>query len=321
VPIESFVASEILNRQPGLVDQAADILEFYGQVFGPFPYEKLGIILRLWPTFGGHSPASFVVLNQVPWLGDTDFVPPVDTPVDLSAWKEYFLAHEIAHQWWGQGVSFASYKDQWLSEGLAQFAAASYLRRKYGERSFATILKKFARWTRKKSFRGPIVMGSRLSHYDFEAFQSIVYDKAAMALFMLQDLLGRETFEAGLKAFFKKHKFQAARTGEFFAVMEAASGRDLKAFFRGWFTSYELPEVRTSWTETVVPEGVRLDIRVSQAKGPFVFPLWVEWTFPGQAGRRMFVVDESDEEFSLILPKRPEKVRVNPDQAVPGKFT
>jgi hypothetical protein len=320
VPVESFVASEILDRKPGLVDQAADILEFYGRTFGPFPYEKLGIVLRLWPTFGGHSPASFIVLNQVPWLGDSGFAPPVDTPVDLSEWEEYFLAHEIAHQWWGQGVSFASYKDQWLSEGLAQFAAASYLRRKYGERSFAAILNKFARWTQKKSFRGPIVMGSRLSYYDFAAYQSIVYDKAAMALFMLQDLLGRETFEAGLKAFFEKYKFQAAQTGEFFAAMEAASGRDLKAFFLGWFTSYELPEVRTSWTETPVPEGVRLDIRVSQVKGPFVFPLWIEWTRAGETGRRMFVIDEANETISLTLPKRPARVRINPDRAVPGKF-
>jgi len=320
VPIELFVASEVLDRQTGLIDQAADILDFYVKTFGPFPYEKLGIVLRLWPAFGGHSPASFVVLNQVPWFGETGLPAPVDTPVDLSEWEEYFLAHEIAHQWWGQGVSFGSYKDQWLSEGLSQFAATSYLRRTYGERSFAAILKKFARWTEKKSSRGPIDMGSRLSYYDFEAYQSIVYNKAAMALFMLQDLLGRETFEAGLRAFFEKYKFRVARTGEFITVMEAASGRDLKAFFQGWFSAYELPEVQTTWTETPVPEGVRLDIRVRQVKGRFVFPLWVEWSRTGESGRRMFVVDETTEELSLTLPRRPDKIRFNPDKAVPGKF-
>jgi hypothetical protein len=320
VPLELFVASEVLDRQTDLLDRAADILDFCVKAFGPFPYEKLGIVLRTWPAFGGHSPASFIVLNQVPWLGDTGFPPLVDTPVDLSEWKEYFLAHEIAHQWWGQGVSFESYKDQWLSEGLSQFAATSYLRRTYGEMSFAAIMKKFARWTEKKSFRGPIDMGSRLSYYDFQAYQSIVYNKAAMALFMLQDLLGRETFEAGLRAFFEKFKFRAARTGEFIAVMEAASGRDLKDFFKGWFSAYELPEVQTTWTETSVPEGVRLDIRVSQVKGRFVFPLWVEWSGAGESGRRMFVVDETTEEISLTLPRRPDKVRINPDKAVPGKF-
>jgi len=242
------------------------------------------------------------------------------SPVDLSQWEAYFLAHEIAHQWWGQGVSFDSYKDQWLSEGLAQYAAASYLRSRHGERSFAAILKKFSRWTEKKSTRGPIVMGSRLSYDDFEAYQAIVYDKAAMALFMLQDLLGRGTFEAGLRAFFEKHKFGPARTGQFITAMEAASGRDLKAFFQGWFKSYELPEVQTVWTTVPVPEGVRLDLRVTQVKGRFVFPLWIEYTISGRVERSMVLVDEAREEVSLTLPGRPDKVRVNPDKAVPGKF-
>ena len=320
VPLELFVASEVLDRRSGLIDQAADILEFYAKAFGPFPYEKLGIVLRSWPAYGGHSPASFVVLNEVPWQVDTGFAPPVDTPVNLSQWDGYFLAHEIAHQWWGQGISFKSYKGQWLSEGLSQFAAASFLRHKHGENSFASILKKFARWTEKKSFWGPIIMGSRLSYQDFEAYQSIVYNKAALALFMLQDLLGRETFDAGLRAFFEKFKFRAARTGEFIAAMEAASGQDLKEFFKGWFFSYDLPEVRTTWTETPVPEGVRLDIRVSQVKGRFVFPLWVEWSRAGESDRRMFVVDEKTEEISLTLPRRPDKIRINPNKAVPGKF-
>jgi hypothetical protein len=314
------VSTEILDSRPGIIDQAADILDFYVRSFGPYPYDKLGIVLRRWPTPGGHSPASFIVLNEVPWQGDSGFQPPADTPVDLSEWEDFFLAHEIAHQWWGQGVSFDSHKDQWLSEGLSQFAAASYLRRKYGEKSFAAILKKFSRWTEKKSFRGPVIMGSRLSHYDFAAYQSIVYNKAALAMFMLQDLVGKEPFEAGLRGFFEKHRFRAARTGQFIEAMEAASGRDLKAFFEGWFFTHELPDVQTSWTETAVPGGVRLDFQVTQVRGRFVFPLWVEWAQEGRTFRHMIAVDESAEKASLTLPRRPEKVRINPEKAVPGKF-
>jgi hypothetical protein len=321
VPISSQMSSEILDSRPGLVDQAADILDFYAAAFGAYPYEKLGIVLRLWPTFGGHSPASFVVLNEVPWVGESGFPVSLDTPVDLSDWDEYFLAHEIAHQWWGQGVSFDSFKDQWLSEGLAQFAAASYLRHKYGESAYAAILRKFARWTEKKSFRGPVMMGSRLSYFDFAAYQSIVYDKAALALFMLQDLVGRDAFEAGLRSFFEAHKFRAARTAEFIAALEAASGRDLKAFFQVWFYGWELPDVRTTWTEAPVAEGVRVDIRVTQIQGRFVFPLWVEWTCQGRSGRTMIVVDETSASASLVLPGRPDRIRINPNKAVPGKFS
>jgi hypothetical protein len=320
VPIALHVSSEILDSRPELVDQAADILDFYAGSFGPYPYEKLGIVLRLWPVLGGHSPASFVVLNEVPWVGESGFPMTLDTPVDLSEWNEYFLAHEIAHQWWGQGVSFDSYKDQWLSEGLAQFATASYLRRRYGEAAFSSILRKFARWTEKKSFRGPIIMGSRLSYFDFTAYQAIVYNKAALALFMLQDLVGREAFGAGLKTFFAAHEYRAARTGEFFDAIEAASGRDLDAFVRGWFYSWELPEVRAAWTETPVPEGVRVDLKVTQIKGRFVFPLWVEWVRGHDSGRVLVVVDAPAVSSSFVLPGRPDRIRINPDKAVPGKF-
>jgi aminopeptidase N len=102
--------------------------------------------------------------------------------------------------------------------------------------------------------------------------------------------------------------------------MEAASGRDLKEFFRGWFYDWQLPDVRTTWTETPVDGGVRVDIRVTQIKGRFVFPLWVEWTRKGQSGRTMIVVDEAIKTASLTLPGKPDRIRINPDKAVPGKF-
>lgn len=321
VPLEIAVSSEIVDSRAPLAGQAARILGFYAWTFGPYPYDRLGLVLRLWPVLGGHSPASFIVVNDVPWQGDLGFPARLDNPVDLSAWDDYFLAHEIAHQWWGHGVSFDSYKDQWLSEGLAQFAAASYLRETRGEADFAAILRKFARWTERKSFRGPILMGSRLSYFDFAAYQAIVYDKAALALFMLQDLIGPEAFEAGLRQFFQAHKFRPARSGEFFAAMEGAAGRSLADFFRGWFFSWELPEVKTSWTETAVAEGVRLDVRVTQLKGRFVFPLWVEWSRGAERGRLLIVVDEAAETASVTLPAKPDRVRINPDKAVPGKFS
>lgn len=318
VPVSVQASTDMLNTRPDLADQAVDILDFFVRTFGPYPYEKLAIVLRLWPDFGGHSPASFVVLNEASWSPQSGFRRPADTPVDLSSWEEYFLAHEIAHQWWGQGVSFDSYKDQWLSEGLAQFAAASYLGHRYGPSALASILKKFSRWTAKKSFRGPILMGSRLSYHDFAAYQAIVYDKSALALFMLQDLVGREAFEAGLRAFYREHEFRAARTGDFIKAMETAAGRDLGDFFRGWFSAWELPVVRTSWSETPVAEGVRLDVRIVQTRGRFVFPLWIEWTVGKRTGRTMVVVDKTTEDVSLTLPGRPSRVRFNPDRAVPG---
>jgi hypothetical protein len=320
VPITMSVSSEVTDARFHFADRAREILDHYERSFGPFPYERLGIVRRLWPASGGHSPASFIVLNEVPWRGETGGPPAVDSPVNLSQWDDYFLAHEIAHQWWGQGVSFATYKDQWLSEGLSQFAAVSFLRKQHGERAFAAILRKFSRWTEKKSFRGPILMGSRLSYFDFSAYQAIVYNKAALALFMLQDMLGEDVFLTGLRSFFEENKYGPARTASFVSAMEAASGKDLKDFFRGWFASHELPDVKVTWTEATVPGGARLTVRVTQVKSRFVFPLWIEWMREGLNEREMVIVENPSQEFVLTLPGRPGKVRINPQKAVPGRF-
>jgi hypothetical protein len=321
VPIETLVSTEIVDSDPAIFDHAKDILDHYIRSFGPFPYEKLSIVTRLFPVAGGHSPASFVVLNQIPWIGDNPYPLTSNNAVNLSNWDEYFLAHEIAHQWWGQGLSFATYRDQWLSEGLAQFAAASYLRAKYGESAYGAILKKFSQWTEKKSAMGPISLGSRLSFFDFDAYQAIIYDKAALALFMLEDLLGGEVFFTGLKEFYAKFKFRAASTENFIATMERVSGRDLADFFEGWFRSYELPDVQTSWSEENVGGSSRLRIRVNQVKGRFVFPLWIEWTTGGETHREMAVIGQPSQEVVLPVAGKVDRVRINPRRAVPGKFS
>ncbi|HVP91886.1 MAG TPA: M1 family aminopeptidase [Terriglobales bacterium] len=321
VPIRAFASTEVMANDPNLVDKARGILDFYIRSFGPYPYEKLGIVSRLYPTAGGHSPASFVVLNEIPWFGDNPYPAASGSPVNLSDWDDYFLAHEIAHQWWGQGVSFLTYKDQWLSEGLAQFAAASYLREKYGERAYASVLAKFAKWTEKKSVKGPIMLGSRLSFLDFEAYQAVVYDKAALVLFMLEDLLGPDVFLSGLREFFARHKYSAARTESFIAAMEGASGRDLGDFFQGWLRSWELPAVQTSWAEETGRSGARLRLRVTQTRGRFVFPLWVEWTSRGQVHRERLVIDKPSQEIVFDVAGKVDRVVFNPLRAVPGKFS
>lgn len=320
VPLRTWSSTEIVPQRKPYFDEAGDVLKSYIQWFGPYPYEALSVVQRLWPEAGGHSPASFVVINELPWLGDRRLGVSRDSPVDLSRWREYFLAHEIAHQWWGQGVSWGTYRDQWISEGMAQFAAALYLRKKYGEETFASILKRFSQWTDKKSVKGPIMLGSRLSFFDFSAFQTIVYDKAALALNMLRELLGDEVFFGGLKELFGSRKYGPIRTGQFRDAMEKASGRDLGAFFEGWFYSYALPKVQTSWA--VEPDGpgevLRVDIR--QTEGVFVFPLWIQWHTGFTVHRQMVIMDAANASFRLKVDGKPTRVRVNPDKAVPGNF-
>lgn len=319
-PVNYFSSGELMDRRAVLFDQAVSILDFYESLFGPYPFEKLDVVLRAWPRAGGFSPPSYIVLNEVPWDEEGGFSALMSSPVSLSRHDDFFLAHEIAHQWWGQGVSFATYRDQWLSEGLAQFAALSYVREKYGRGAFLAAAGKFAKWVERKTHMGPVSMGARLSSYDYDAYQAIVYNKAALALFLLEDMLGRETMSRGLLSFLEKHRGRAARTQDFIRSMEEAAGRDLQAFFRGWFFSYELPSVQCVWSEEKQENGYLIKLRLVQTRGGFEFPLEVEWQEEGAVIRNKVLVDRTTQEFSWLRPVRPRRPRVNPGRLVPGRF-
>ena len=138
---------------------------------------------------------------------------------------------------------------------------------------------------------------------------------------MLQDILGPDVFFSGLKEFFAKFKYSAARTENFIAIMERVSGRDLGDFFDGWFRSWELPAVQTSWSEESTASGLRLKVRVTQTRGHFVFPLWVEWRSRGETHREVVVIDRPSQEFDLAVPGKVDRVLFNPLRLVPGKFS
>ncbi len=326
IPMAYYHSADSRWPRKGLLEDAREIVEFYQSRFGPFPYENLNFVYRLWETSGGHSPASFVVLNDVPKSPDDPLVlnpknNPI-SPVDLSQWKEYFLAHEIAHQWWGQGVTWARYRDHWLSEGMAQYAAALFLGSKYGRGAFVNILKKFSQWTRQKTSWGPIILGSRLSFVNFTAYQAIIYNKTALVLNMLHDMLGEDVFFRGLSLFFSRYKFTPASTGQFRRVMEDVSGRSLESFFSSWFESHLLPQVRGSYHVEARATGLVLKLRVEQTAAPFAFPLWVEWRdMDGTLYRQKVLVESASQGFELPLSAVPKKVRINPDDAVPGRFS
>lgn len=321
LPLRLYHSAFSLFQRRDLVEEAKDIIQFYESKFGPYPYEKLSIVRRSWSTSGGHSPASFIVLNEFPRVPNGARLVSNRGPVDLSRWKEYFIAHEIAHQWWGQGVTWETYHDQWLSEGLAQFAAVLYLKEKYGDRAFSDILKKFSKWTERKSEWGPITLGSRIGHFDFEAYQTIIYNKSSLVLNMLKDLIGEEPFFNGLKEFFRRHQYGVASTNDFINIIKEVSEKNLQAFFKKWFDSYLLPEVRVSHSFEKKDEGgYVLRLSISQLKDPFIFPLWIEWKENGKRVEKKVIIDGRKKTFEFELRNKPNKIKINPNKAIPGRF-
>jgi hypothetical protein len=319
-PLSYYKAPEVPVPRWNPIEESREILDFYERKFGSYPFETLRIVHRSWQEIGGHSPASFVVLNQLPRVLGSALIMKSDSPVNLTRWSEYFLAHEIAHQWWGQGVTGDSYHDQWISEGLAQFSTILYLKEKHGESAFSDILKNMSKWVRKKSEWGPIILGSRISYFDFYAYQAIIYNKSSLVLNMLKDMLGEERFFSSLREFFSRYKQGAARTGDFVRVFSESSGQDLTPFFNNWFRSHLLPEVKVEQQLKKEGKEYHLKFNIAQLTEPFLFPLWVEWIENGENIKQLIIVDRKEQEAEFRLSHKPKNIRINPDEAVPGKF-
>ncbi|MCP2520975.1 hypothetical protein NLD30_11105, partial [SCandidatus Aminicenantes bacterium Aminicenantia_JdfR_composite] len=222
--IEAYSTPDTTSKEEG--ELIKDIINFYEEKFGPYPYPKLTLIKRTFNLKGGHSPASLIILNTLP---QKKGLFRYSSPVDLSQWKGYFLAHEIAHQWWGQTITWDTYHDQWLSEGFAQFASILYLKKRYGEGVFNYSLEKFNKWVRKKSKAGAIILGPRIGHInnDTNALLAIVYNKTALVLNLLKDIIGEDKFFEILRDFLRDKKFNRVSTLDFKKYIEEKSGINL----------------------------------------------------------------------------------------------
>ena len=220
------------NRAPATrIGTGAEILRLYSSLTGDVPYDSITLAMVEDDVPGGHAPGYFAMLNNPPpvsgfnWRSD---------PASFQGFPEFFMAHEIAHQWFGQAVGWKNYHEQWLSEGFAQYFAALYAREKRGEPAFRDILRQFRKWAIEDSDQGPVYLGYRLGHIkgDSRTFRALVYNKGAAVLHMLRRLVGDEAFFSGVKQFYADNRFKKASTDDLRRAMELASGGDLGALLR-----------------------------------------------------------------------------------------
>lgn len=308
-----------VGRSRVLRDRTAAILRYYASVLGEVPYPGFTLVVADALLPGGHSPAYFALLHQPlptsPFRWEND-------PVSFEAVPAFFLAHEVAHQWWGQAVGWENYHEQWLSEGLAQYFALLYATHTAGERAVGDLLRQMARWALRYADQGPIWLGYRLGHVRGESriFRAIVYNKSALVLHMLRRLVGDERFFAGLRRFYREHKFRKAGTDDFRRVMEAESGLPLGRFFDGWILGARVPRLRVTWRvegpfDPSAPAGV-LALRLEQEGDPVDLPVTVTLVYRSGV-RRSLLVRLTDRVVTRTVPleDRLDRVGVNDDHA------
>jgi aminopeptidase N len=280
-----------------LATSAAEIIKFYASLLGEAPYPELTFAAVDANLPGGHSPAYLAVINQA--LPTTPYAWNAD-PVAFDDYAHFYLAHEIAHQWWGQAIGWKSYHDEWLSEGLAHYFGLLYTTSERGPDARRDLLARMRVSATTFGPAGPISLGYRIGHVtdDNRAFRSVLYNKSAVVLDMLRRFVGDDAFMNGLRRFYRTSRFQKAGTDDLRQAIEAESHQSLTRFFDKWVMGTSMPELRVR--AQVAASGDAVNVHVEQIGDVFDLPITV----------RVEHTDGTTEEINLPVTKQTEDVRV-----------
>jgi aminopeptidase N len=231
VPVWTWVFPE--NRSEGFSDFAVAVkpLEFFSDTIGEYPYEKLANVQSK-TIFGGLENAGTVFYSE--------------RIVNGRGRAEHTIAHEIAHQWFGNSVTENDWYHVWLSEGFATYLTSMYYEYTRGKEAFRydmnaereQILKFYDK------IKKPVIDTTITDLMDLLSTNS--YEKGAWVLHMLRHETGDEAFIKGLQEYYRKFRDSNALTSDFCKVMEDVSGKKLEHFFYQWLYCPGQPELKIS---------------------------------------------------------------------------
>jgi hypothetical protein len=235
------------GRIRSFMAQTSTILSRYADIVGDLPYPSFNLALVDDPLPGGHSPAYFALLHQplptsnYTWRND---------PVSFDKFPQFFLAHELAHQFWGDAIGGENYHEQWISEGFAQFFALLHAEASRSPDQFEDILRQMRRTSITYDRYGPIWLGYRLGHLqgDSRVFRALVYNKSALVLHMLRRMMGDDAFFRGLRRFYLDSRFSKVGTDDVKKAFEKEYGQPLDRFFERWIMNSGVPQVVVTHT-------------------------------------------------------------------------
>jgi hypothetical protein len=297
IPIPAPPPPSSTARLDSLASEIGSALEWMAGLFGPPPLKSL-TVSPIPGNFGQGFPG-LLYLSTISFLNEKDRPVNYQTPYQNAFYSEILHAHETAHQWWGNLVTSATYRDDWLQEAFSNYSALLVLERKKGAKALETTLEEYRREllmpvgeTKGVTVEqaGPITWGLRLQNTaTIDPWRVIIYNKGSWIMHMLRRRMGDDQFLAMLGAVRKRFAYQAISTEQFREIAAEFSPKGLpdptlENFFDNWVYSTGMPSVEfTSTLHGKAPNyQLSLSVKQSGVSEEFSYDLPVEIRLPGQ---------------------------------------
>ncbi|KAA8485314.1 M1 family metallopeptidase [Arcticibacter tournemirensis] len=271
IPVSSWLFEG--EKNVTAYDTAPFILTFFIRKIGPFSYKKLANVQSK-TRFGGMENAGAIF-----YFEESPAYPGVES----------LVAHEIAHQWFGDAATEKDWSHVWLSEGFATYLSNVYLEDKYGPDSLRRLMtqqrNKVLKFEKKRFT--PII-----DHVQSDYMQILnanSYEKAAWVLHMLRREMGDAAFWKATRKYYKKYRNKNADTDDLLRIFEQVAGKDLDTFFNQWLYRAGNPKLTLNWRYRA--DSKNLILRVTQEQ-PELYQLPFEFSIPGEPGLRSVLLKD-----------------------------
>jgi aminopeptidase N len=255
-----------------------DMMRSHVQHFGEYPFlrEKYGIAEFATYSFREHQTLPSYADKLI--TGDHA--------------NDAILAHELAHQWFGNSLSVKDWRHVWLNEGFATYAAVLWQEGRGGREAYRTEMNKLVN----DELTGPVFMADVTDSR--KLFGAVTFQKGAWVLHMLRHVMGDEQFFAALRKYVAQYSYRNVDTEDFRAVCEDVYGRSLEWFFAQWIYGVARPSYHVSWTSA--GDHLSLTIRQLQTDAPvFTMPIEVSIESASGAQRRTIWNDRKQQIFAI----------------------
>lgn len=314
IPLAFYtLPSEIEQAESSFRETSAAMAFFEKDIGVPYPWPKYYQVCVNDFVAGGMENTSITTLTDGTLFTDA---------TETIRSSHGLVAHELAHQWFGDLVTCKDWSHLWLNEGFATYYAHLYDGARDGRDALLYGLYQSAKGiTDRTDDTKPIVY--RKYQSPDEQFSYLAYAKGGWVLHMLRSQLGDELYRRCIQTYLERHRFDTVVTEDLNQTVEVLSGRSFDRFFDQWVYHAHHPEleIRYSWDEgqKLARLSVSQNQKVSDDVLLFHFPLPVRFQVGASTVDRQIQVKEKSEDFYFALPEAPKLVRIDPELTLLAK--